>query len=98
MYKRQVNGYMRIITAATTPVLFSALSRCQSNDTEFRMTFFKFQRLVSVPVSYTHLDVYKRQINDSLISEYRLIKLFFATIKSNARGVIYEKIFDNKTI
>ncbi|MDI9461662.1 MAG: lipopolysaccharide biosynthesis protein [Saccharofermentanales bacterium] len=43
-----VNGYMRIITAATTPVLFSALSRCQSNDTEFRMTFFKFQRLVSV--------------------------------------------------
>jgi O-antigen/teichoic acid export membrane protein len=43
-----VNAYMGIITAATTPVLFSALSRCQNDETEFRVTFFKFQRLISV--------------------------------------------------
>ncbi len=45
-----VNAYMGIITSATTPVLFSALSRCQNNEVEFRATFFKFQRLVSVLV------------------------------------------------
>lgn len=45
-----VSAYMGIITAATTPVLFSALSRCQSNESEFRATFFKFQRLVGVLV------------------------------------------------
>jgi O-antigen/teichoic acid export membrane protein len=43
-----VSSYMSIITAATTPVLFSALSRCQNDETEFRVTFFKFQRLISV--------------------------------------------------
>lgn len=42
-----VNAYMAIVTSATTPVLFSALSRYQDNETEFRNTFFKFQRLVA---------------------------------------------------
>lgn len=45
-----VNSYISIITTATTPVLFSALSRCQYNEAEFRAIFFKFQRLVSVLV------------------------------------------------
>ncbi len=45
-----VSSYMAIITSLTTPVLFSALSRCQNNESEFRLTFFKFQRLVSVLV------------------------------------------------
>ena len=48
--KITVSAYMGIITAATTPVLFSALSRCQSNEPEFRATFFKFQRLVGILV------------------------------------------------
>ena len=45
-----VNAYMGIVTAATTPVLFSALSRCQNDEDEFRKVFFKFQRLVAVLV------------------------------------------------
>lgn len=44
------NGYMGIITAATTPVLFSALSRCQDSEQEFRSVFFKFQRMVALLV------------------------------------------------
>lgn len=42
-----VGQIMNVITAATTPVLFSALSRLQSNGTEFRKTFFGFQRMVA---------------------------------------------------
>lgn len=44
------NGYMSIITSATTPVLFSALSRCQDNEDEFKNVFFKFQRMVALLV------------------------------------------------
>ncbi len=43
-----VNAYMAIITAATTPVLFSALSRLQNDETQFKSIFFKFQRLVAL--------------------------------------------------
>ncbi len=42
-----VNSYMGIITSATTPVLFAALSRYQNNDLAFQDVFFKFQRLVA---------------------------------------------------
>ncbi len=45
-----VNAYMAIITGATTPVLFSALSRYQNDESAFRNTFFKFQRYVAVLV------------------------------------------------
>lgn len=45
-----INSYMGIITAATTPVLFSALSRQQNNDVEFKKTFYKFQCLVAALV------------------------------------------------
>lgn len=44
------NGYMGIITAATTPVLFSALSRCQDDEGEFKNVFFRFQRMVAMLV------------------------------------------------
>lgn len=44
------NSYMGIITTATTPVLFSALSRCQDDDREFKNVFFKFQRMVAILV------------------------------------------------
>ena len=37
-----------IITAATTPVLFSSLSRLQNNREDFNAMFFKFQKLVGI--------------------------------------------------
>lgn len=43
-----VNQIMALITSATTPVLFAALSRVQDNDVEFKKIFFKFQRLVGM--------------------------------------------------
>ena len=45
-----VNAYMSLITAATTPVLFSALSRCQNNQDEFESVFYRFQRMVALIV------------------------------------------------
>lgn len=43
-------SYMGLITSATTPVLFSALSRCQDNDGDFNDVFFRFQRMVAMLV------------------------------------------------
>ena len=37
-----------LIIAATTPVLFSSLSRLQDDDVEFKRVFFKFQKYVSI--------------------------------------------------
>ena len=45
-----VNQMMHLITAATTPVLFSSLSRLQDNEDEFRKLFFKFQKIVGMLV------------------------------------------------
>lgn len=45
-----VGQIMGIITAATTPVLFSALSRLQKDDYEFKQLFFKFQKMVGLLV------------------------------------------------
>ena len=45
-----VGGIMAIITSATTPVLFSALSRLQDDEEEFKQLFFKFQKLVGLLV------------------------------------------------
>ncbi len=45
-----VNSYMAIITSSITPVVFSALSRCQNDDFEFRKTYYTFQRLVAILV------------------------------------------------
>lgn len=39
-----INAYMGIITAATTPVLFSALSRYQNDDVNFKKNYYLFQR------------------------------------------------------
>lgn len=49
-----VGHIMGMITAATTPILFSSLSRLQNDDTEFRRLFFRFQKLVGtlvIPIS-----------------------------------------------
>ncbi len=42
-----VNGILGIVTAATTPVLFSALSRLQHDDTAFNVMFFRIQKIVA---------------------------------------------------
>lgn len=44
-----------VITAVTTPILFSALSRLQSNRQEFESLFFKFQKVVGlliIPIGF----------------------------------------------
>lgn len=45
-----VGQIMALITAVTTPVLFSALSRLQNDEKEFQSLFFKFQKLVGLLV------------------------------------------------
>ena len=43
-----VNSYMGIITASIVPVMFSTLSRYQNDDDNFRLTFWKFQKYMSI--------------------------------------------------
>lgn len=43
-----VNAYMGIVTSAVMPVLFSALSRYQNNDAEFKKTYLRFQKITAV--------------------------------------------------
>ena len=53
LYRTSMNTVGQItalITAATTPVLFSSLSRLQNSREEFSTMFFKFQRLVGILV------------------------------------------------
>lgn len=45
-----VGQIMGLITATTTPILFSALSRLQDDESEFQRLFFKFQKLVGLLV------------------------------------------------
>ncbi|WP_304406698.1 lipopolysaccharide biosynthesis protein, partial [uncultured Clostridium sp.] len=42
-----VNGIFAIVTASTTPILFSALSRVQNDNIQFKNVFFKMQRFIS---------------------------------------------------
>lgn len=46
-----VGQMMAIVTSATTPVLFSALSRLQSDQSEFNRLFLNVQKLVSIIVA-----------------------------------------------
>ena len=43
-----VSQIMGLITVATTPILFSALSRLQTDKLAFKTLFFKFQRVVAM--------------------------------------------------
>ncbi len=45
-----VGQIMGLITSATTPVLFSSLSKLQDDDAEFKRMFFSFQKLVGILV------------------------------------------------
>ena len=56
-----VNAYMGIITAALTPFLFSALSRYQNDDENFRKTYYQFQRLTAVFVIPMGIGLYLYQ-------------------------------------
>ncbi|CEP81823.1 lipopolysaccharide biosynthesis protein [Paraclostridium sordellii] len=45
-----VNGIFAIITASTTTLLFSSLSRLQDDDSEYKLVFLKFIKLVAMIV------------------------------------------------
>lgn len=45
-----VGQIMGLVTAITTPILFSALSRLQTDEREFQRLFFRFQKLVGLLV------------------------------------------------
>jgi PST family polysaccharide transporter len=45
-----VSSYLGLVTTATMPVLFSALSRCQRDNIAFRDNFFRFQRMAALLV------------------------------------------------
>lgn len=45
-----VGQIMGLVTAITTPILFSALSRLQNDEKEFQGLFFRFQKLVGLLV------------------------------------------------
>ena len=43
-----INSYFGVIQSAVMPVLFSALSRYQNDEVEFRNTFYRFHRMLSL--------------------------------------------------
>lgn len=45
-----VSGILSLVTASTTPVLFTALSRLQNSEAEFKRVFLSMQRNVSILV------------------------------------------------
>ena len=49
---------MGLITAATTPVMFSSLSRLQDNDEEFKHLFLKIQKVVAMFVMPIGVGIY----------------------------------------
>ena len=53
-----VNALMSLITASVTPVLFSALSRLQSDDERFVSVYFRAQRLVAAFVIPLGVGIY----------------------------------------
>ena len=53
-----VNGIMGIITAAITPILFSALSRLQNDEKAFQNMFFNVQKIIAYLVLPIGVGVY----------------------------------------
>ncbi len=61
LYRTSMNTVAQItgfITAATTPVLFSSLSRLQNNEKEFQNVFFRFQKTVGILVIPAGVGIY----------------------------------------
>lgn len=53
-----VGQIMGLITAVTTPILFSALSRLQNDEKEFQTLFFRFQKIVGLLVIPLGVGIY----------------------------------------
>ncbi|NMA66491.1 MAG: lipopolysaccharide biosynthesis protein [Clostridiaceae bacterium] len=53
-----VNGILGIITGATTPVLFAALSRLQNDENAFNTMFFRMQKIVAYLVLPMGVGIY----------------------------------------
>jgi O-antigen/teichoic acid export membrane protein len=53
-----VGGILGIITAATTPILFAALSRLQNDDNAFQAMFFTLQKIVAYCVLPMGVGIY----------------------------------------
>lgn len=64
-----VGQIVSLITAATTPILFSALSRLQSDIEAFSNMFFKFQKLVGILIVPLGVGIYcfRNQVTDILL-------------------------------
>ena len=64
-----VGQIVGLITAATTPILFSSLSRLQTNEEEFKKMFFRFQKIIGMLVVPMGVGIY---IFRNLITEILL--------------------------
>ena len=53
-----VGQIMGLITAATTPILFSSLSRLQNDEEEFKQMFFRFQKIVGLMIIPLGVGIY----------------------------------------
>lgn len=53
-----VSQIMSLIIAATTPILFSSLSRYQNDETQFKKFFYKFQQMVGMLVIPAGVGIY----------------------------------------
>lgn len=53
-----VGQIMGLITATTTPILFSSLSRLQNDEEEFQTLFFQFQKLVGLLIIPLGVGIY----------------------------------------
>lgn len=63
-----VNALLSLITGATTPILFSSLSRLQKDEQEYNQLFLKFQRMVSIIVLPLGIGVYLyRELASSIL-------------------------------
>ena len=64
-----VNSYMALITASIVPVLFSTLSRYQNDEDNFKDTFWKYQKymsLIVIPMS-VGIFIYSDLVTDILL-------------------------------
>ena len=53
-----VHAYMSIITVALTPVLFSALSRYQNDEENYKKTYYQFQRITAILIIPMGIGIY----------------------------------------
>lgn len=61
IYKTSMNTValiISLITSATTPILFSSLSRLQNDDVEFKRVFYMFQKTVGILILPLGLGIY----------------------------------------